>query len=743
MTTPEQTIYYTLTDEAPALATASLLPIVRTFTSAAGIDVKITDISLAGRVLSAFPEKLSEEQQVQDGLAFLGQLTQDPKANIVKLPNISASIPQLKACIAELQSQGYNVPEFPEAPQNAEEEDAKARYSKILGSAVNPVLREGNSDRRAPGAVKAYARKFPHSMGKWSKASQTHADYMRGGDFFSSEQSITMEEAGDVRIEFVNQNGDVEVKKELSLEQGEILDSMRMSCAALREFLEESMNDAKETGVMWSLHVKATMMKVSHPIVFGHAVTVFYKDLFEKHGELFKELGVNPNNGLGSVYDKIASLPRSKREEIEEDIHACYENRPSLAMVDSVKGITNLHVPSDVIVDASMPAMIRGGGKMWGADGKTHDTKAVMPESTYARIYQEMINYCKTNGAFDPTTIGTVPNVGLMAKKAEEYGSHDKTYELAEAGVMRVVAADGTVLMQHDVEVGDIWRACQTKDEPVRDWVKLAVTRARQSNTPAVFWLDYKRAHDAELIKKVEKYLPEHNTEGLELHIKTYNQAIRFSMDRMFRGNDTISVTGNVLRDYLTDLFPIIELGTSAKMLSIVPMLKGGGMYETGAGGSAPKHVQQVEEENHLRWDSLGEFLALAVSLEDLGIKEDNKVASILATTLDAATGKLLENNKSPSRKTGELDNRGSHFYLGMYWAQEVAAQTDDAELAAKFAPLAKTLAENEEKIVAELAAAQGKPAELDGYYHAARTTVKKVMRPSETLNAALAAANA
>ncbi|MDI3324125.1 NADP-dependent isocitrate dehydrogenase [Pontibacterium granulatum] len=743
MTTPEQTIYYTLTDEAPALATASLLPIVRTFTSAAGIDVKITDISLAGRVLSAFPEKLSEEQQVQDGLAFLGQLTQDPKANIVKLPNISASIPQLKACIAELQSQGYDIPAFPEAPQNAEEEDIKARYSKILGSAVNPVLREGNSDRRAPGAVKAYARKFPHSMGKWSKASQTHADYMRDGDFFSSEQSITTEEAGDVRIEFVNQNGDVEVKKELFLEQGEILDSMRMSCKALREFLEESMNDAKETGVMWSLHVKATMMKVSHPIVFGHAVTVFYKDLFEKHGELFKELGVNPNNGLGSVYDKIASLPRSKREEIEEDIHACYENRPSLAMVDSVKGITNLHVPSDVIVDASMPAMIRGGGKMWGADGKTHDTKAVMPESTYARIYQEMINYCKTNGAFDPTTIGTVPNVGLMAKKAEEYGSHDKTYELSEAGVMRVVAADGTVLMQHDVEAGDIWRACQTKDEPVRDWVKLAVTRARQSDTPAVFWLDHKRAHDRELIKKVEKYLPEHDTEGLELHIKTYNQAIRFSMDRMIRGNDTISVTGNVLRDYLTDLFPIIELGTSAKMLSIVPMLKGGGMYETGAGGSAPKHVQQVEEENHLRWDSLGEFLALAVSLEDMGIKNDNPRAAILAKTLDAATGKLLENNKSPSRKTGELDNRGSHFYLGMYWAQEVASQTEDAELAAQFAPLAKSLAENEEKIVAELAAAQGKPAELDGYYHAARSTVKKVMRPSETLNAALAAANA
>ena len=741
MTTTNQTIYWTLTDEAPSLATCSFLPIVRAFTNAAGIDVKISDISLAGRVLSAFPERLNDDQKVEDGLTFLGKLTQDPKANIVKLPNISASIPQLKACIAELQAQGYSVPDYPEAPANADDEDVQARYSKILGSAVNPVLREGNSDRRAPGAVKAFARKFPHKMGKWSKASQTHADYMRGGDFFSSEQSITMEEAGDVRIEFVDQAGNVEVKKELSLEQGEILDSMRMSCTSLREFLEESMNDAKETGVMWSLHVKATMMKVSHPIVFGHAVTVFYKELFEQYGELFDELGVNPNNGIGSVYDKIASLPRSKREEIEEAIHACHEHRPEMAMVDSVKGITNLHVPSDVIVDASMPAMIRNGGKMWGPDGKPKDTKAVMPESTYARIYQEMINYCKTNGAFDPTTIGTVPNVGLMAKKAEEYGSHDKTYE-TEAGTMRVVAADGTVLMQHEVEKGDIWRACQTKDEPVRDWVKLAVTRARNSNTPAVFWLDYKRAHDAELIKKVETYLQDHDTDGLEIYIKTYNQAIRYSMDRMFRGNDTISVTGNVLRDYLTDLFPIIELGTSAKMLSIVPMLKGGGMYETGAGGSAPKHVQQVEEENHLRWDSLGEFLALAVSLEDLGLKEDNKKAAILATTLDAATGKLLEENKSPSRKTGELDNRGSHFYLGMYWAQAVAAQTEDAELAAQFAPLAKTLTDNEAQIVAELSECQGKPAELDGYYHADRATVKKIMRPSATLNAALSAQN-
>ncbi|WP_290704892.1 NADP-dependent isocitrate dehydrogenase [Amphritea sp.] len=741
MTTTNQTIYWTLTDEAPSLATCSFLPIVRTFTGAAGIDVKISDISLAGRVLSTFPDNLTDDQKVEDGLSFLGKLTQDPHANIVKLPNISASIPQLRACIEELQSQGYDIPTYPEAPKSDAEQAIQARYSKILGSAVNPVLREGNSDRRAPGAVKAFARKFPHSMGKWSKASRTHADYMRDGDFFSSEQSFTMEEAGDVRIEFVAPNGDVTVKKELSLEKAEILDSMRMSCKALRDFFEESLNDAQETGVMWSLHVKATMMKVSHPIVFGHAVTVFYKELFEKYADLFEELEVNPNNGIGSVYDKIANLPRSKREEIEEAIHACHEHRPEMAMVDSVKGITNLHVPSDVIVDASMPAMIRNGGKMWGPDGRPKDTKAVMPERTYARIYQDMINFCKTNGAFDPTTIGTVPNVGLMAKKAEEYGSHDKTFE-TEDGVMRVVAADGTILTQHDVEKGDIWRACQTKDEPVRDWVKLAVTRARQSDTPAIFWLDQERAHDLELSKKVKEYLKDHDTDGLDISIKSYSQAIRFTMDRLIRGNDTISVTGNVLRDYLTDLFPILELGTSAKMLSVVPMLKGGGMYETGAGGSAPKHVQQVEEENHLRWDSLGEFLALAVSLEEMGIKEDNGRASVLAKCLDKATGTLLENNQSPSRKTGELDNRGSHFYLGMYWAQEVAGQTENPELAAIFAPLAKTLTDNEAKIVAELSAVQGTPAELGGYYHATRDRVKKVMRPSETLNNALASLN-
>ena len=741
MTTNTPTIVYTLTDEAPALATASLLPIVKTFTKAAGINVAITDISVAARILASFPEKLTEEQKMQDTLAELGELTLQPEANIIKLPNISASIPQLKAAIAELQSQGYDIPAYPDDASTDEEKDIQSRYSKILGSAVNPVLRQGNSDRRAPKAVKAFARKNPHSMGAWSKSSTSHADYMRGGDFFSSEQSITMEDEGSVRIEFVSKDGQVEVKKELKLQKGEVLDSMFMSAKALRAFFEESLNDAKESGVMWSLHVKATMMKVSHPIVFGHAVSVFYKDAFDKHGELFEELGVNPNNGLGSVLDKISTLPQSKQDQILEDIHACYENRPEMAMVDSVRGITNLHVPSDVIVDASMPAMIRNSGKMWGQDGKLKDAKAVMPESTYARIYQEMINFCKTNGAFDPTTMGTVPNVGLMAQKAEEYGSHDKTYELSEDGTMRVVDAAGNVLMSHEVEKGDIWRACQTKDAPIRDWVKLGVTRARQSNTPAVFWLDAERAHDNELRKKVELYLQDHDLNGVEIHIMSYNEAIRFSMERMLRGQDTISVSGNVLRDYLTDLFPIMELGTSAKMLSIVPMLNGGGMYETGAGGSAPKHVQQLVEENHLRWDSLGEFLAIAVSLEELGIKNDNAKAKILAACLDEATGKLLDNNKSPSRKTGELDNRGSHFYLAMYWAQAVAAQTEDAELANQFATLASTLTENEEKIVAELNAAQGKAVDIGGYYHADPAKTKEVMRPSATFNDALSAA--
>ncbi|MFQ7901588.1 NADP-dependent isocitrate dehydrogenase [Stutzerimonas degradans] len=733
-------IIYTFTDEAPALATYSLLPIVEAFAASADIAVETSDISLAGRILANFADYLDADKRVEDSLAALAELTMQPDANIVKLPNISASVPQLKAAIAELQALGYNVPNYPEDPQTDAEKEVRARYGKVLGSAVNPVLREGNSDRRAPAAVKAYARKHPHSMGKWSKASQSHADYMRGGDFFSSEQSITMEKAGDVRLEFVGKDGQVQVKKKLSLLEGEVLDGMFMSCKKLRDFFEDTLQDCKETGVMWSLHVKATMMKISHPIVFGHAVSVYYKDVFDKYGKLFDELGVNPNNGISSVYDKIKSLPASQQEEILHDIHEVYSHRPEMAMVDSVKGITNLHIPSDVIVDASMPAMIRNSGQMWGKDGKQKDTKAVMPESTYARIYQEMINFCKTNGAFDPVTMGSVPNVGLMAQQAEEYGSHDKTFEMTADGTMRVVLADGTVLMQHEVEKGDIWRACQTKDAPIRDWVKLAVTRARQSNTPAIFWLDPERAHDRELQKKVEKYLKEHDLSGLDISIMGYNEAIRVSMERMIRGRDTISVTGNVLRDYLTDLFPIMELGTSAKMLSIVPLMAGGGMYETGAGGSAPKHVQQLIEENHLRWDSLGEFLALAVSLEETGIKTNNAKAKLLGKTLDAATGKLLDNNKSPSRKTGELDNRGSHFYLAMYWAQELAAQTEDLELQARFAPLAKTLTENEATIVAELNAAQGKPVDIGGYYRSNPELTSKVMRPSQTFNNALAA---
>ncbi|WP_407290910.1 NADP-dependent isocitrate dehydrogenase [Stutzerimonas zhaodongensis] len=733
-------IIYTFTDEAPALATYSLLPIVEAFAASADIAVETRDISLAGRILASFADQLDADKVVEDDLAKLAELTSQPDANIIKLPNISASIPQLKAAIAELQALGYNIPNFPEDPQTDADKDVRARYGKVLGSAVNPVLREGNSDRRAPAAVKAFARKHPHSMGKWSKASQSHADYMRGGDFFSSEQSITMDKAGDVRIEFVGKDGKVEVKKQLALQEGEVLDGMFMSCNKLRAFFEETLQDCKATGVMWSLHVKATMMKISHPIVFGHAVSVYYKDVFDKYGELFKELGVNPNNGISSVYDKIKSLPDSQQEEILHDIHACYAERPEMAMVDSVKGITNLHIPSDVIVDASMPAMIRNSGQMWGKDGKQKDTKAVMPESTYARIYQEMINFCKTNGAFDPVTMGSVPNVGLMAQKAEEYGSHDKTFEMQADGTMRVVLADGTVLMQHEVEKGDIWRACQTKDAPIRDWVKLAVTRARQSDTPAIFWLDPERAHDRQLQKKVETYLQDHDLTGLDIRMMGYNEAIRVSMERLVRGQDTISVTGNVLRDYLTDLFPIMELGTSAKMLSIVPLMAGGGMYETGAGGSAPKHVQQLIEENHLRWDSLGEFLALAVSLEETGIKTGNSKAKLLGKTLDAATGKLLDNNKSPSRRTGELDNRGSHFYLALYWAQELAAQTEDTELQAHFAPLAKQLQDNEEAIVAELTEVQGKPVEIGGYYRSNPELTSKAMRPSATFNAALAA---
>tara|TARA_R110001632_G_scaffold70372_2_gene163965 strand:+ start:24178 stop:26397 length:2220 start_codon:yes stop_codon:yes gene_type:complete len=735
----KQTIYYTLTDEAPALATASLLPIFGAFAKEADIELKLTDISLASRIISSFSDLLPADKQAEDGLKFLGDLTASPEANIVKLPNISASLPQLYAAIKELKAQGYDLPDYPENAQTDAEKDILARYSKVLGSAVNPVLRQGNSDRRAPAAVKGFARKNPHSMGKWSKTSTSHADYMRDADFYSSEQSVTMDSAQTVKIEFVGKDGSIEVKKSLPLLAGEILDSMNISCAKLRAFFEASLQEAKKDNIMWSVHLKATMMKVSHPIVFGHAVTVFYKDVFEKYSELFKEIGVNPNNGLGSVYDKIQTLPEAKQEEIKQAIQACYDTRPELAMVDSDKGITNLHVPSDVIVDASMPAMIRNSGKMWGRDGKAHDAKAVIPDSTYARIYQETINFCKTNGAFDPVTMGTVPNVGLMAQKAEEYGSHDKTFEIAAAGTMRIVDANGNIVMQHAVEKGDIWRACQTKDAPIRDWVKLGVTRARQSDTPAVFWLDENRPHDNQLRNKVETYLKDHDTNDLDIRIMSYNEAIRFSMERIIRGEDTISVTGNILRDYLTDLFPILELGTSAKMLSIVPMLEGGGMYETGAGGSAPKHVQQLMEENHLRWDSLGEFLAVAVSFEELGIKHNNEKAIILAKCLDKATGKLLDTNKSPSRKSGEIDNRGSHFYLALYWAQELATQTENAELATKFSPLAKVLAAKETAIVTELAAVQGKPAGLSGYYHINLEEVTKIMRPSNTFNQALA----
>ncbi|OZG71546.1 isocitrate dehydrogenase (NADP(+)) [Hahella sp. CCB-MM4] len=740
MTDTKSKIIYTKTDEAPALATYSLLPIIQSFTAAADIEVETSDISLAARILATFPENLTAEQKVPDALAELGELTLRPEANIIKLPNVSASIPQLKAAIKELKEQGYDIPEFPDEPQTDAEKEIRSRYSKVLGSAVNPVIRQGNSDRRAPTSVKEYARKHPHSMGKWSQASRTHVAHMWDHDFFHGEKSTVVEKDGNVRIEFVGKDGQVKVMKETTpLLKGEVIDGMFMSIKHLRKFLEEEMEGARRAGLLFSLHVKATMMKVSHPIVFGHAVTVYFKDVFEKHGELFKEIGVNPNNGLSNVHQKIETLPLSKRMEIEADIRACYQNRPEIAMVDSDKGISNLHVPSDVIVDASMPAMIRVGGKMWGADGKLKDTKAVIPESTYATIYQEVINFCKHHDAFDPTTMGTVANVGLMAQQAEEYGSHDKTFELHADGIMRVVDEDGNTLLEHNVETGDIWRMCQTKDLPIQDWVKLAVNRARLTGWPAIFWLDEERAHDAQMIKKVKRYLQDHDTEGLDIQIMCPDTAIRYTMERLIRGKNTISVTGNVLRDYLTDLFPILELGTSAKMLSIVPLMAGGGLFETGAGGSAPKHVQQFVEENHLRWDSLGEFLAIAVSLEDLGIKNSNERAKILGETLDKATGKLLETNKSPSRKVGEIDNRGSHFYLTMYWAQELAAQTQDAELAAKFAPIAKALAENEEKIAAELNTAQGQPVDMGGYYHPDFDKATRAMRPSETFNSILA----
>ncbi|MEH3085121.1 MAG: NADP-dependent isocitrate dehydrogenase [Xylophilus ampelinus] len=745
MSSTQPTIIYTLTDEAPALATAAFLPIVRTFAAPAGINVETSDISVAARILGQFPERLTEAQRVPDTLAELGKLTLTPEANIIKLPNISASVSQLVAAIKELQAKGYDLPDFPEKPETDEEKDVRARYNKCIGSAVNPVLREGNSDRRAPKAVKEYARKNPHSMAEWSQASRSHVSHMHRGDFYHGEKSMTLDKARDVRMELVGKSGKTTVlKPKVALQAGEIIDSMFMSKKELLSFYEQEIEDAHKTGVMFSLHVKATMMKVSHPIVFGHCVRIFYKDAFAKHAQLFEELGVNVNNGMVDLYNKIAALPQSKQDEIKRDLHACHEHRPELAMVDSAKGITNFHSPNDIIVDASMPAMIRNGGKMWGADGRLKDVKAVMPESTFARIYQEIINFCKWHGAFDPKTMGTVPNVGLMAQQAEEYGSHDKTFEVPEDGTANIVdIATGEVLLSQDVEQGDIWRMCQVKDAPIRDWVKLAVTRARNSGMPAVFWLDPYRPHENEVIKKVKAYLKDHDTAGLDIQIMSQVRAMRYTLERVIRGLDTISVTGNILRDYLTDLFPIMELGTSAKMLSIVPLMAGGGMYETGAGGSAPKHVQQLVEENHLRWDSLGEFLALAVSLEDLGLKTGNARAKLLSKTLDTATGKLLDNNKNPSPKTGQLDNRGSQFYLALYWAQELAAQTEDAELAAKFAPLAKTLAENEQKIVAELTEVQGKPADIGGYYLPDPAKTADVMRPSATLNAALEAVRA
>ncbi|CAN5461053.1 NADP-dependent isocitrate dehydrogenase [soil metagenome] len=742
MSAEQPTIIYTLTDEAPLLATYAFLPIIQAFAEPAGIKVTTSDISLAARVLAEFPDFLSDEQKVPDNLAELGRLTQLPETNIIKLPNISASVPQLIATVKELQEKGYALPDYPRDPRTDEEKALRDRYAKCLGSSVNPVLREGNSDRRAPKAVKEYARKHPHSMGEWSQASRTHVATMKHGDFYHGEKSMTLDRDRKVKMVLETTSGETLVlKPEVALSDGDIIDSMFMSKKALCDFYEEQIEDAYKTGVMFSLHVKATMMKVSHPIVFGHAVKIFYKDAFAKHQELFDELGVNVNNGMVDLYSKIEALPASKREEIIKDIHDCHEHRPELAMVDSAKGITNFHSPSDVIVDASMPAMIRLGGKMYGADGRTKDTKAVNPESTFSRIYQEIINFCKTNGQFDPATMGTVPNVGLMAQKAEEYGSHDKTFEIPEDGVANIVDIDtGEVLLTQNVETGDIWRMPIVKDAPIRDWVKLAVTRTRNSGMPVVFWLDSERPHENEVRKKVLTYLKDHDTEGLDIEIMSQVRAMRHTIERVSRGQDTIAATGNILRDYLTDLFPILELGTSAKMLSIVPLMAGGGMYETGAGGSAPKHVHQLVEENHLRWDSLGEFLALGASLDDLGIKTDNARATILAKTLDAATGKLLENNKNPSRKTGEIDNRGSQFYLALYWAQALAAQTDDKELQEHFAALADGLAKNEEKILEELAEVQGKAVDIGGYYFPDRELTAAVMRPSKAFNELISA---
>lgn len=734
-------IIYTITDEAPALATQSLLPIIGAFSAAAGVAVETRDISLSGRIIASFPEFLTAEQRINDDLAELGELAKQPDANIIKLPNISASIPQMKAAIKELQAQGYALPDYPEEPKTEQERDVKARYDKIKGSAVNPVLREGNSDRRAPASVKQYARKNPHSMGAWSSSSKSHVAHMTAGDFYGSEQSATMAADDVLKISLQQADGSVKVLKEkVEVLAGEVVDATFMSVKALRDFYAAEIESAKAQGVLFSLHLKATMMKVSDPIMFGHAVKVFYKEIFAKYAATFDKLGVDVNNGIGDLYAKLPQLPQAEQDAIIADIKALYASKPAMAMVNSDKGITNLHVPSDVIIDASMPAMIRSSGQMWGPDGQLHDTKAVIPDRCYAGVYQETIEFCKKNGAFDPRTMGSVPNVGLMAQKAEEYGSHDKTFEIPAAGTVVVTNSQGEVVFSHQVEAGDIWRMCQVKDAPIRDWVKLAVNRARLSNTPAVFWLDSARAHDAELIKKVQSYLKEHDTTGLDLQIMSPVEATRHTLARMKQGLDTISVTGNVLRDYLTDLFPILELGTSAKMLSIVPLMNGGGLFETGAGGSAPKHVEQFVDENHLRWDSLGEFLALAASLEHLSQVAGNKVAQILADTLDQATALFLDNDKSPRRKAGELDNRGSHFYLAMYWARAMAKQQADSALAARFAKLADTLEASEQQILAELNGVQGKAVDIGGYYRPDQAKVAAAMRPSATLNAALAA---
>ena len=729
-------IIYTLTDESPALATASFLPIVQAFTKQAGVEVETRDISLAGRVLASFPDFLNDDQKIGDALTELGELAKTPEANIIKLPNVSASVPQLIAVIKELQSHGYSIPDYSDSPKNDEEKAIQLRYNKIKGSAVNPVLREGNSDRRAPKAVKNYAKKHPHSMGAWSSDSKSHVSTMNSGDFRANEKSITISAETSVNIEFTDSNENKTVLKEgLSLLPGEILDATFMSKKALVSFLDEQVTDSKRKDVLFSLHMKATMMKVSDPIIFGHGVRSYFKPLFEKHAATFEELGVDVNNGFGDLLGKIELLSSDKKSEIERDIVACYANAPAIAMVNSDKGITNLHVPSDVIIDASMPAMIRTSGRMWNKDGNTQDTKAVIPDSSYASIYQATIDFCKENGALDPTTMGTVPNVGLMAQKAEEYGSHDKTFEMSSAGTIRIVTGDGNILIEHEVEEGDIWRACQAKDAPIKDWVKLAVNRARATGSPAIFWLDDSRAHDRELINKVNAYLPNHDTSGLDIQIMSPEAATKFSLERIVKGLETISVTGNVLRDFLTDLFPILEVGTSAKMLSIVPLMNGGGLFETGAGGSAPKHLQQFNEENHLRWDSLGEFLALGVSLEHLGDNFNNPKAKILGETLDEATSKFLDNDKSPSRKVGELDNRGSHFYLAMYWAQELATQTKDLELASQFSELADKLANSELAIVNELNSAQGVVMDIGGYYDTDDSLTSNAMRPSKTLN--------